>query len=153
MKLGDKVHCHAYLRKYYDGVYLFVSKPNGEMVKGNTWGEPYDVRAYKNDYTKDGWGSKEIADLSAFEGESVPKRYRQRVECEFDGVFVGWTHIVVSGRIGTDTSMMVCDMEGHLEEVYHLTKNTEKQKVAIVYFRNNARRYVPVEDMEVKTCA
>jgi len=150
MRIGDKVHCRAYLRKFSDGVYMTVSKPNGEPLKGNAWDEMWDVKAYKNEYTSNGWVTKEIADLSDYEGNTVPKQYRKRVEDEFDGVFVGFTRIVVSGRIGTDTKMLPYNMNGDLKEVYHLIKETDKQKVGVVYFKNNARRYVPLDDMERK---
>lgn len=158
MKLGDKVHCKAYLQKFSDGVHLatwdradagdfgYIEEP----AKGNAWGKPIIVKAMKTEYTSDGWKTKEIADLSDFEGNTVPKQYRRRVEAEFDGVFVGFTHIVVSGEIGTDMTMHVFNMSGDLEEVFHLTKTTKKEKVGVVYFKNNARRYVPVEDMERK---
>ena len=46
--------------------------------------------------------------------------------------------------------MLPYNMNGDLEEVYHLIKETDKQKVGVVYFKNNARRYVPLDDMERK---
>lgn len=158
MKLGEKVHCHAYLQKFSDGVHLetwdrtdigdfgYIEEP----AKGNAWGKMISVKAMKTEYTAEGYKTKEIADLSDFEGNTVPKQYRRRIKDEFDGVFVGFTHIVVSGEIGTDMTMMPYNMSGDLEEVYHLTKHTNKEKVGVIYFKNNARRYVPVEDMERK---
>ena len=41
------------------------------------------------------------------------------------------------------------NMNGDLREVYHLVKYTNKEKVGVVYFKNNARRYVYLDDMEV----
>lgn len=109
-----------------------------------------EIKSIKNEYTSNGWVTKEIADLSDYEGNTVPKQYRKRVEDEFDGVFVGFTRIIVSGRIGTDTKTLPYNMNGDLKEVYHLIKETDKQKVGVVYFKNNARRYVPLDDMERK---
>lgn len=158
MKLGDKVHCKAYLQKYSDGVYLetwdrisagdfgYIDEP----AKGSAWSHAITVKAHKNEYTSDGWKNKEIADLSDFEGNTVPKEYRRRVEEEFNGVFVGFTYIVIRGQIGTDMTMHPYNMNGDLEEVYHLIKHTEKEKVAVVYFKNNAKRYVPIDDMQRK---
>ena len=148
MKLGEKVHCKSYLQKFSDGVFLNPCESDGTPRKGSAWSDMCECKAYKDEYSHGTWKTKEIADLSGFEGESVPKQYRRRVEEEFDGVFVGFTHIVVSGRIGTDMTMHPYNMNGDLEEVFHLTKETDKQKVAVVYFKNNARRYVPVDDIE-----
>lgn len=158
MKIFIPVHCKAFLQKYHDGVRLEIWERKqyadfgyaDERAKGNAWSNPVIVKAIKSEYTKDGWKEHEIADLSDFEGNSVPKQYRQRVEDEFDGFLVGFTRIVVSGEIGTDTSSVVYNMNGDLEEVFHLTKRTNKEKVAVVYFKNNAKRYVPIDDMERK---
>ena len=38
-------------------------------------------------------------------------------------------------------------MSGDLGEVFHLTKETDKEKVGVVYFKNNAKRYVLIDDM------
>lgn len=158
MKIFQKVHCKSYLQKYSDGVFLrtwqTLSAGDFGVIKeratGNSWGEPIFVKAYKNEYINGMWEEKELADLSSFEGETVPKEYRRRIEEEFDGFLVGFTHIVVRGQIGTDTSDYVYNMNGDLREVYHLTKHTEMKKVGVVYFKNNAKRYVPIEDIEVK---
>lgn len=157
MKIFIPVHCKAYLKKFHDGVHLATWERKGNdsfycdfPAKGNRWNEPIIVKAMKDEYTEDGWKQTEIADLSDFEGNTVSKQYRQRVEEEFDGFLVGFTWIVVSGEIGTDTSTAVYNMNGDLREVYHLTKQTLKEKVAVVYFKNNAKRYVPLYDFEEK---
>lgn len=158
MKIFIPVHCKAYLQKFYDGVHLDTWKKTAlgdfgyieEPAKGSSWSEPITVKAMKSEYINGEWKTNEIADLSDFEGNSVPKQYRQRVEEEFDGFLVGFTQIVVSGEIGTDTSSFVCNMDGDLEDVFHLTKRTKKEKVAVVYFKNNAKRYVPIGDFERK---
>lgn len=157
MKIFKKVHCKAYLQKYHDGVRLetWVKRNCGyfgdtlEPASGNRWSDPIIVKAMKGEYTPDGWKDREIADLSDFEGNAVPKEYRKRVEEEFDGFIVGFTNIVVSGWIGTDTSSEVYDLNGNLRQVFHLTKRTSTEKVAVVYFKNNAKRYVPIGDMEI----
>ena len=154
MKIFQKVHCKAYLQKHHDGVFLecWEEKGNEDFVmrhpaEGNRWKEPIRVIAIKTEYTSKGYETKEIADLSGFEGETVEKQYRIRVEEDFDGFLVGITSITVTGRIGTDMTMYPYNMDGGLEEVYHLTKETDKQKVGVVYFKNNAKRYVLLEDM------
>ena len=152
MKIFHKVHCKAYLKKQSDGVALVCQKPVGDFgympAEGNAWYDPIKVTATKLEYKNGRWETKEIADLSNFEGESVNKCYRTRVEEEFDGFLVGITYIVTTGSIGTDMTMHPYNMSGDLEEVYHLTKNTNKEKVGVVYFKNNAKRYVLLDDME-----
>lgn len=155
MKIFIPVHCKAYLQKHSDGIYLETMKRRqvgsfgyiDEPAKGNAWGEMIIVKAVKNENANGEWKTKEIADLSDFEGNSVSKEYRRRVEEEFDGFLVGITYIVVSGEIGTDMTMRPCNMSGDLAEVFHLTKHTHKEKVGVVYFKNNAKRYVRLGDM------
>lgn len=155
MKIFQKVHCKAYLKKQSDGVALVCQKPivgfNAYMpAEGNCWDEPIKVTATKLEYKNGRWETKEIADLSSFEGESVDKRYRVRVEEEFDGFLVGITYITTTGQIGTSMSEVPYNMSGDLTEVFHLTKTTKQEKVGVVYFKNNAKRYVLMEDIEVK---
>ena len=147
MKIFQNVHCKAYLKKYNDGIYLDCW--DGEIpAQGNSWDHTIIVKAMQSWYKDCKWGESEIADLSEFESESVNKQYRIRVEEEFDGFLVGITHIVTTGRIGTDMTMMPCDMNGNLKEVFHLFKVTDKEKVGVVYFKNNAKRYVLLDDMK-----
>lgn len=149
MKIFKKVHCKAYLKKQNDGISLICFGDNGKPISGNSWAYPIKVIANQCSYKNGRWVDKDIADLSSFEGETVDKQYRVRVKEEFDGFLVGITSIVTSGRIGTDTSNYIKNMEGDLDEVYHLVKYTNKEKVGVVYFKNNARRYVYLDDMEV----
>ena len=149
MKIFKKVHCKAYLKKYSDGISLICFGDNGKSISGNSWVYPIKVIANQCSYKNGKWVDKDIADLSSFEGETVDKQYRVRVEKEFDGFLVGITSIVTSGRIGTDTSNYIKNMDGDMDEIYHLVKYTNKEKVGVVYFKNNARRYVYLDDMEV----
>lgn len=152
MKIFQKVHCNAYLKKYNDGIRLDCWDGNDDFmmpVQGSSWNHPIKKVVAMQTWYKDGkWNESEIADLSGFESESVDKQYRIRVEEEFDGFLVGITYIVTKGRIGTDITMYPCDMDGNLEERYHLFKVTDKEKVGVVYFKNNAKRYVLLDDMK-----
>ena len=159
MKIFKKVHCKAYLKKHKDGVFLRCSKKVetkfGEIsqpVSDQRWwneDEKIEVKAIQDVYENGMWTEKELKDLSSFEGETVEKLYRKRTEEEFDGFLVGVTNIIVSGRIGTDYDMYPGDMGGGLRGLYHLTKYTDYQKVGVVYFKNNSKRYVLLDDMEV----
>ena len=140
MKIFRKVHCKAYLEKYSDGVCLYCEQ-NNMPTQANHWDEQIIVKAMKYDSEKN--KTEEIADLSEFCGETVSKQYRRRIESEFDGFLVGITHIVTSGEIGTDS-----DYHPYYGEFYHLTKRTKSEKVGVVYFKNNAKRYVLLSDIE-----
>lgn len=115
---------------------------NGKPESGSTWNHPISVLAIRGNFP-----NIEEIDLSAFEGETVDKTYRERVEENFSGFLVGITYITTAGKIGTDTSLIPIDTNGNLAEIYHLTKETHKKKVGVVYFKNNAKRYVLLEDM------
>lgn len=150
MKIFQKVHCRAYLQKYSDGVFLDPIDENNMPLKGSAWKDPCaSCKAYKNEYVNGKWETRELADLSDFEGNTVPKEYRRRIEEEFDGFLVGITQITVRGEIGTDSSDYVYNMEGDVDTVFHLTKKRYQKQVAVVYFKNNAKRYVPLEDMKI----
>lgn len=150
MKIFQKVHCKAYLKKYHDGIRLDCWDGNDDFIipiNGSSWDHMVKVKAMQAWYKDGKWGESEVSDLSGFEGEAVDKQYRIRVEEEFDGFLVGITYVVTTGRIGTDMTMHPCDMDGNLKEVFHLFKTTDKEKVGVVYFKNNAKRYVLLDDM------
>lgn len=143
MKIFQRVRCKAYLKKVKDGVMLNCAD-GGNPVSGNSWNHPISVVAIRGNYP-----NIEEKDLSAFEGETVDKTYRERVEENFSGFLVGITYIVTAGKIGTDTSELPIDMYGDDTcEIYHLTKETHGEKVGVVFFKNNAKRYVLLDDME-----
>ena len=151
MKIFQKVHCRAYLKKHHDGIRLDCWDGDDDFkipANGSSWDHIITVKAVQSWYRDGKWGESEIADLSGFESESVDKQYRIRVEEEFVGFLVGITYITTTGRIGTDMTMMPYNMNGDLKEVFHLFKETNKEKVGVVYFKNNAKRYVLLDDMD-----
>jgi len=164
MKVFQKVHCKAYMKKFSDGVrlecvkrtaYQFAGKEcfSEEPAKGSVWDVDDDIRvtAVQDIYENGEWRTEKLADLSEFDGGSVEKRYRKRVEEEFDGFLVGITRVVTTGHIGTDyTEQHVHAGEfGNYDAYYHhLFKEPAYEKVGVVYFRNNAKRYVLLDDME-----
>lgn len=134
MKIFTKVHCKAYMKKISDGVHIQIYNKKGELAQSHR--EWDTATAYKDD--------TEIADLSGWCGESVEKEYRERVEKSFNGFLVGYTHIKVKGLIGTDLNY---DFRG-VEHLMLFKEITEKPKVAVVFFKNNCKRYVLLEDLE-----
>lgn len=148
MKIFRKVHCKAYMEKYWDGVSLVCSETDyrgiTKVVDKSCWDDNTGVRviAKQTWYEHGEWLEEQIADLSNFEGDSVEKSYRRRVEEPFDGFLVGITRVKVTGRIGTDYD------EDEYRAVWHLFKETGTVPVGVVYFKNNAKRYVLLDDIE-----
>lgn len=131
MKLFTKVHCKGYLKKTSDGVYIRILNRFGNIPQSrNDW---HTASGYKNDTF--------LKDLSSWDGDSVEKEYRKRVECSFNGFLVGFTRVNYKGIIGTDT-----DIYGERRFVFK--DITDKPKVAVVFFKNNCKRYVLLDDLE-----
>lgn len=148
MKLFEKVHCKAYMRKISDGVYIQLFNADGTFCDTNTV-KDYNAKAiaYRlkiNEQTHLN-EEEEIADLSEFCCQTVEKTYRERTECEFDGFLVGFTTIKCAGLIGTDW----VDDSYYPEYGYCFKETTYAPKVGVVYFKNNCKRYVLPEDMEI----
>ena len=144
MKLFQKVKCRAYLKKETDGVHIVISYLNGQPYGHNSVAH-FDVEKVKAEacrFTED-LETEVIADLSNFEGETVEKIYRKRVEENFAGFIVGFTRVNVKGVIGTDWHE-----DGYYDHGYCFKNITEKPKVAVVYFKNNCKRYVLLDDIE-----
>lgn len=132
----EKVKCKAYLKAVKDGVYIQLYNSDGSLCNTRT---VTDINSSAYAYKED----EVIKDLSSFDGDCVEKVYRKRVEKEFSGFLVGITNVAVKGIIGTDWyESPYCTNYGYC------FKETKKEKVGVVYFRNNAKRYVPLADME-----
>ena len=146
MQLFKKVHCKAYLKKIKDGVYIQFFNPDGTYYN-DRFVYDYNIKAiaYKTKLDENMMNcDEELADLSEFDGSYVEKVYRERVECEFDGFVVGYTKINTKGKIGTDWD----SGEYVREHGYCWREITERPKVAVVYFKNNCKRYVLLDDLE-----
>lgn len=143
-KIFCKVKCKAYLKKSEDNTCIVMYDRHGMPIEGKTTRDPESKAFATWHIYKDGkWKTKESDDLG-FEGNTVPKRYRDRVEEDFTGFLVGFTHIRTEGRIGTDWE---CDP--YSGEFGHCIQcDVKYPRVAVVYFKNNAKRYVLPEDME-----
>lgn len=144
IKLFAKVHCKAYMAKIRDTVHIQLYDSSGREVRNADTVNDYNSKAIAYRYDEDRNEEVQIADLSEFDGESVEKTYRKRTECEFDGFVVGYTRLDVKGRIGTDWN----DPGYGSEYGFCFKMITERPKVAVVYFKNNMKRYVLPEDME-----
>lgn len=136
MKIFTKVKCKAYMKKVDDGVYIQMYNPDGTCFEGkNPRTSDIQALAYQH--------SKVIKDLSGFDGDCVEKTYRVREEVEFTGFLVGITHIKRRGLLGTDWDSSIYTDHG-----YCWKRITDYPAVGVVYFKNNVKRYVLLEDME-----
>ncbi len=140
--LFSRVKCRAYLRKAHDGIQIEIREQDGTVVSPEIVTEP--LSAYAVRYIHPLKKPEIIADLSSWDGGSVKKTYRERVEAEFTGVVVGYKRVDRSGNIGTDW-----ETPPYGKEYGHLFKEVnDRPKVGVVYYRNNGKRYVLVDDME-----
>ena len=140
MKLGDKVHCKSYLVKESDGVMILLKYPNGEFYLYKNV-DSSDIKAYACDH------NGEFKELGEWCGDGVEKTYRKKIECEFDGIYVGTVTVKVKGYIGTDWDD---GDDYHRAYGYCFKKTTEADKCGVIYYQPNKKRYVPIEDIEVK---
>lgn len=144
MKIFQKVRCKGYIKKIHDGMYIQFFYPDGKFCYDKAVTD-YKARAVAYKLIPESSEPVVIKDLSEFDGDSVEKVWRKRVEADFTGVLVGFTTVNMSGYIGTDW-----ETPDYSREYGHCFKVVEKTaKVGVVYFKNNVRRYVLEEDMEV----
>ena len=126
---GKWVHCTSYLKTVRDGRCL-------ETVRGD--GEIEEVRYV-------GIGD-DIPDKCECEGSlEFLKTYYEKKQVEFDGVLVGTKKIVVDGYLYADT-----DYHPYVGEHIVVGKQANTTVLCgIVFFGNNQKRYVPMDDLEV----
>ena len=142
-EIFKKVHCRAYMKKAHDGIFIGFEDEYGTPVETKTVDNP-DIKAFAWKLNPETFRNEKIKELDEWCGDSVEKTYRERIEEEFDGFVVGYTRIKVKGRIGTDW-----EDHPYYGEYGHCFKTIEEYpKVAVVYFKNNSKRYVLPEDLE-----
>lgn len=143
MKIFKKVKCHAYMKRIHDGIYIAFEDEYGMPIVTKAVTDP-SIKAFAWRLNPNTLINEKFADLSDWCGESVEKTYRERIEEEFTGFVVGYTKINTKGYIGTDWEAPAYGQEYG----YCFKRITESPKVAVVYFKNNVKRYVLIEDME-----
>lgn len=145
-RLFSMVHCRAYLRKVKDGVHIDMYNLDGSTYSGRFVQNHDQVKAIACKSNPDDpiGGYMEIADLSEFCGQAVEKVYRERIEENFTGCVVGYTTVKVKGLLGTDWN----DDPYSGDFGFCFKETTEAPKVAVVYFKNNCKRLVPLNDLE-----
>ena len=140
MELFSSVKCRAYMKPVHDGVHIQVFDKNGYPISTGKLDGTQHISGMG--YDENG-KEIELVDLSSCEGETVHKTYFKRTEYEFTGFFVGWKILTCEADLGTDYYDDSWTSGGYI-----FKQNTYVPKVGVVYFANNAKRYVLPEDME-----
>jgi len=123
------VRCNAYLKKVKDGRYIQALENEGN-IKDCTYminNEPYEIECIYD-------GVLEFL-----------KTYFEVVSKEFEGVLVGYKDIVITGYLTVETEFDFMDRE------FTKLSRVPKQivKCGIVYFGNNRKRLVPLENIKM----
>ena len=133
IKLFDKCKCKGFYKPFKDGRWLVLNK------------ETLTADAYDNNLRNN--GNKGIVEKDV---EYIEKTYFKHIEKEFVGVVVGYKDLVVTGYLDA-VYQEECDVGiGIIPESFFVNKRPKDVvKCAIIYYANNKKHYVPVEDMEV----
>lgn len=131
MKLFDKVKCKGFYKKFNDGRWLYLDKKTltADAMDNNL-----------TDWKNDGTVEKNV--------EYIEKTYYQHVDKHFCGVIVGYKDIIVTGYLDAIYEEG-CDVGiGVTPEAFYVSKRTKDiVKCAVVYYANNMKHYVPLEDI------
>ena len=126
--LFKKVKCNAYLKRVHDGKFIDVSQD--------------DFKAIYTDYHN----LDKLHTESACEGDlDFLKTYYVLIKKEFTGFVVGVKEV-------TATAYLVADIGYQYngkEYIYVRKEPKDIYKCAIVYYGNNRKRLVPLENIEV----
>lgn len=130
-KLFDRCKCKGLYKKVYDGLFVYLDKENlkADLVNTNLAGAD-----------NDGTVEKDI--------DCAEKRYYEHKDSNFSGIIVGFTDLVVVGFLDV-IYQDACDVGvGIIPEAFYVSKRPkEVVKCAIVYYANNKKHYVPLEDI------
>ena len=130
MNLFDKVKCKGFYSKVHDGTYIFLDTQNLKAAHMNS-----------NAINTDCLVEEDV--------DRVEKIYYKHVNQNFCGVIVGFTNLVVTGYLDVIYNDAVDVGVGIIPEQFFVQKNPKRVvKCAIVYYANNKKHYVPLEDIE-----
>lgn len=124
-QLFNKVRCKGFYKPHRDGLYIELDKEN---LKADL----------KNGYFDTVEEDVDIAE----------KTYYKHVEANFSGVIVGYKDLVIVGYLDV-IYQDECDVGvGVIPEAYYVAKRPKDvAKCAIVYYADNKKHYVPLEDI------
>lgn len=130
MKLFDKVKCKGFYSKVYDGTYIFLDKENLKAAHMNS-------------------NATETNCIVEEEVDRVEKTYYKYVSKNFSGLIVGFKDLIVKGYLDVIYHDAVDVGIGVLPEQFFVDKTAKDiVKCAVVYYANNKKHYVPLEDIK-----
>lgn len=131
VKLFDRCKCKGFYKKAHDGLFIYLDRKNlrADLMNVNL--------ACADD---DGVVEKDI--------DRAEKRYYEHKCGNFSGVVVGFVDLVVVGYLDV-IYQDECDVGvGIIPEKYYISKRPkEVAKCAIVYYANNLKHFVPIDDI------
>ena len=127
MKIGDKVHCTAYVERTRQGISIMDYSPFSDDGRGKEV-EYYD--AEKNEMASIPYN--DFTDVTVDKFKTIVK--------EFDGIYVGTTRLATKLSATYETPPYGNDYIRFESECY--------KKFAVVYYANNRKRLVPIECMK-----
>lgn len=131
MKLFQKVKCKGFYKKVKDGIWVHLDK---------TTCTAYAMNSNLVDIDNDGTMEADI--------DCVEKTYYEHKEANFNGVIVGFKDLVVKGYLDVNYQDPVDVGVGVMPEKFYVEKRPkEVVKCAIVYYANNMKHYVPLDDI------
>ena len=130
MNLFDKVKCNGFYSKVRDGTYICLDSQNLKAAHMNS-------------------NAVDTECLVEEDVDRVEKTYYKHVTKKFCGVIVGFTDLIVTGYLDVIYNDTIDVGIGVLPEQFFVQKNPNcVVKCAIVYYANNKKHYVPLEDIE-----
>lgn len=131
MNLFCKVKCKGFYTPFKDGKWLSLDR---KMFTADAM----DMNLV--DMDNDGTAEKNV--------ECIEKTYFKHVEKNFTGVIVGYKDIVVNGYLDAVYQEKCYVGVGTIPESFYVSKRAKKiVKCAVVYYANNMKHYVPLEDV------
>ena len=132
MKLFDKVKCKGFYSKVHDGTFIYLDTQNLKASHMNS--NAADTECLVED-----------------DVDRVEKTYYKHVKQNFCGVIVGFKNLVVTGYLDVIYNDTIDVGIGVLPEHFFVQKNPNcVVKCAIVYYADNKKHFVPLEDIEYK---
>lgn len=127
VKLFDKCKCKGFYKKAHDGLFIYLDREDlrADLMNSNIQGE-----------------------LVEEDIECAEKRYYEHKNGNFSGVIVGFVDLVVVGYLDVIYDCGVDVGFGAMPYKYYISKRPkEVVKCAIVYYANNLKHFVPLEDI------
>lgn len=127
VKLFDKCKCKGFYKKVHDGIYIQLDSNNltADLMNPNVQG---------------GLVEEDI--------ECAEKRYYEHKQSNFSGVIVGFISLVVVGYLDVIYDCGVDVGFGTMPDKYYISKRPKEiVKCAIVYYANNLKHFVPIDDI------